>query len=152
TLRAARHDQLVRTWCRCRYRRPGASSGLRLQWPFRCGGDLCAGAVWNVRPAISRAEACGRPRREVRPPSVCVLMRFGLAPLCSGTELAARRPMPASGSSAARVLSRQSEIEAWQEDLYRTLHRHPELSNHEVRTAAAAAGALREAGCEVHEK
>ncbi len=56
------------------------------------------------------------------------------------------------GSPAARVLSGQDEIKAWQEDLYRTLHQHPELSDEEVNTAAAAAGALRDAGYEVHDK
>jgi amidohydrolase len=55
-------------------------------------------------------------------------------------------------SPAGRVLARQGEIKEWQEDLYRTLHRHPELPNQEVATAAAAAGALREAGYEVHDQ
>lgn len=55
-------------------------------------------------------------------------------------------------SSAARVLAGQDGITEWQEDAYRTLHQHPELSNQEVNTAAMAAGALRDAGYEVHEK
>jgi hippurate hydrolase len=55
-------------------------------------------------------------------------------------------------SPAAQVLSGQNAIKAWQEDLYRTLHQHPELSDQEVNTANAAAGALRDAGYEVHEK
>jgi hippurate hydrolase len=50
------------------------------------------------------------------------------------------------------VLSGQNAIKAWQEDLYRTLHQHPELSDQEVNTANTAAGALRDAGYEVHEK
>ena len=54
-------------------------------------------------------------------------------------------------SSAGRVLSRQHEIKQWQEDAYRTFHQHPELAHQELRTAAAAADALREAGYEVHE-
>jgi amidohydrolase len=57
------------------------------------------------------------------------------------------------GSAAvARVLAGQDDIRSWQEDLYRDLHEHPELSNQEVETAAVAAGALRETGYEVHEK
>ncbi len=53
--------------------------------------------------------------------------------------------------TADRVLAGQPRIRDWQEDVYRTLHRRPELSDHEMKTAAAAAGALREAGYEVHE-
>jgi hippurate hydrolase len=58
----------------------------------------------------------------------------------------------AAGSPAAQVLSGQDGIKAWQEDLYRTLHQHPELSDQEVNTAAAAAADLRDAGYEVHDK
>jgi amidohydrolase len=58
----------------------------------------------------------------------------------------------ASDSPAGRVLAGQDAIAAWQEDVYRTIHQHPELSNQEVRTAAAAARSLREDGYEVHEK
>jgi hippurate hydrolase len=54
--------------------------------------------------------------------------------------------------AAARVLDGQDGLASWQEDVYRTLHQHPELSNQEVRTAATAAAALREAGYEVHER
>jgi hippurate hydrolase len=50
------------------------------------------------------------------------------------------------------VLAGQEGIKAWQEDVYRTMHQHPELSNQEVHTAATAAGALREAGYEVQDK
>jgi hippurate hydrolase len=50
------------------------------------------------------------------------------------------------------VLAGQERIRSWQEDTYRALHRHPELSDQEMRTAATAAAALREAGYEVHEK
>jgi hippurate hydrolase len=52
----------------------------------------------------------------------------------------------------ARVLAEQDGIRQWQEEVYRDLHRHPELSDQEVRTAATAADALRTAGYEVHEK
>ena len=58
----------------------------------------------------------------------------------------------AADSSAARVLAGQDGIKQWQEDVYRTLHQHPELSNQELNTAATAAGALREAGYQVHDK
>ena len=58
----------------------------------------------------------------------------------------------AANSAAANVLAGQHGIKEWQEDIYRTLHQHPELSNQEVHTAATAADALRKAGYEVHEK
>ena len=58
----------------------------------------------------------------------------------------------AGNSPAARVLAGQDGIKDWQEDVYRTIHRHPELANHEVKTSAAAADALRKAGYVVHEK
>lgn len=41
-------------------------------------------------------------------------------------------------------------IEPWQTELYRDLHRHPELSGEEHRTAAEAARILVGLGCEVH--
>ena len=68
----------------------------------------------------------------------------GSASASSKTETSAR-------ASATRVLSAQHEIADWQADAYRALHRHPELAHQEVRTAAAAAGALRDAGFEVHD-
>ena len=42
-------------------------------------------------------------------------------------------------------------VRAWQEELYRDLHAHPELPHQEHRTAGVVAARLREAGCEVHE-
>ena len=53
---------------------------------------------------------------------------------------------------AALVLSGQNGIAAWQEDLYRAFHRHPELGNQEVETAAAVARLLTGFGFEVREK
>src|SRR5512140_3298180 len=60
----------------------------------------------------------------------------------------------ASGTEQAvsRVLSQQGQIKDWQENVYRTIHQSPELPDQEVKTAAAAADALREAGYEVHDK
>lgn len=54
--------------------------------------------------------------------------------------------------SAAAVLAGLPEIAQWQEDFYRTVHRHPELGHQEVRTAAAVAEALRGYGFAVQEK
>jgi hippurate hydrolase len=55
-----------------------------------------------------------------------------------------------SGASAATaVLSGLDAVRAWQEDLYRDLHEHPELSHQEQRTAAAVAARLRESGYKV---
>jgi hippurate hydrolase len=54
-------------------------------------------------------------------------------------------------SPARRVLAGQDDIRDWQEDVYRTLHQHPELSGQEDETAATAANALRAAGYEVHD-
>jgi len=51
--------------------------------------------------------------------------------------------------AVAAALAGADEVRPWQEDLYRDLHRHPELSHQEIRTAAAAADRLRQAGFEV---
>jgi amidohydrolase len=53
-------------------------------------------------------------------------------------------------SNASPVLQRLREVRGWQEDFYRDLHEHPELSHQETRTAANVADRLRAAGCEVH--
>ena len=45
-------------------------------------------------------------------------------------------------SSASDVLERIDDIRPWQEELYRDLHGHPELSSHEVQTVAAIARRL----------
>lgn len=58
----------------------------------------------------------------------------------------------ASDSAASSVLCGQQAARSWQEDLYRDLHQHPELSHQEQRTAALVADRLRGAGFEVHEK
>jgi len=54
-------------------------------------------------------------------------------------------------SATIAVLAGWPGIRSWQEDLYRALHRHPELGHQEVRTAAAIATALREDGYEVRD-
>jgi hippurate hydrolase len=56
-----------------------------------------------------------------------------------------------SPSAVSSVLQRLEEIRGWQEDFYRDLHAHPELSHQEHRTAANVAERLRALGCEVHE-
>ena len=56
--------------------------------------------------------------------------------------------MPASNSS---VLAGVEGVRGWQEELYRDVHAHPELSHQEHRTARLVAGRLAESGCEVHE-
>ncbi len=53
--------------------------------------------------------------------------------------------------TATAVLSGLDQVRAWQDEVYRDLHSHPELPHHERRTAAAVAARLREMGCEVHE-
>jgi amidohydrolase len=53
-------------------------------------------------------------------------------------------------STASPVLQRLGDVRGWQEDFYRDLHAHPELSHQETRTAANVADRLRAAGCEVH--
>jgi len=49
------------------------------------------------------------------------------------------------------ILDGLDAIRPWQEDLYRDLHAHPELSHQELRTARHIAERLRRDGCEVHE-
>lgn len=51
-----------------------------------------------------------------------------------------------------QVLAGLETVRAWQEDVYRDLHAHPELSHQERRTAEKVAARLREDGCEVHEQ
>jgi hippurate hydrolase len=55
-------------------------------------------------------------------------------------------------SSVPAVLAGLSTARGWQEELYRDVHRHPELSHQEERTAGIVAERLRGAGFEVHER
>ncbi len=50
----------------------------------------------------------------------------------------------------AAVLAGLEEVRPWQEDFYRDLHRNPELSHQERRTAAKVADRLAQSGFEVH--
>jgi amidohydrolase len=56
-----------------------------------------------------------------------------------------------SDSAASSVLAGLDASRSWQEDLYRELHQHPELSHQERRTSSTVADRLRSAGYEVHE-
>ena len=55
-------------------------------------------------------------------------------------------------SPTALVLAGLAGTRAWQEDFYRNLHQHPELSGQEQHTAAAVADRLRDCGYQVHEQ
>ncbi len=59
--------------------------------------------------------------------------------------------MSPSPNPATAVLDGLPEIRAWQEHLYRDLHRNPELSHQEHRTAGLVAAKLRECGYTVHD-
>jgi amidohydrolase len=54
--------------------------------------------------------------------------------------------------NVAAILAGLDSVRSWQEDHYRDLHAHPELSHQERRTAANVATRLRDAGCTVHEE
>lgn len=56
----------------------------------------------------------------------------------------------APSSAATVVLAGLDDIRGRQEDLYRTLHQHPELSHQEHDTAAAVAERLQQSGFQVH--
>ena len=57
-----------------------------------------------------------------------------------------------TSTAASAVLAGLDGMRSEQEDFYRTLHQHPELSHQEHRTAAAVAERLQQAGFEVHPK
>jgi amidohydrolase len=59
--------------------------------------------------------------------------------------------MTGTGSSTARVLSGLDKTRPWQEDFYRHLHQHPELSHEEHNTAAEVAKRLGGFGYQVHD-
>lgn len=57
----------------------------------------------------------------------------------------------ATTSRSTTVLAGLADIRGWQEEFYRDLHQHPELSHQEHRTAARVAERLRAIGFSVHE-
>jgi amidohydrolase len=57
-----------------------------------------------------------------------------------------------SDAAVSSVLTGLESSRSWQEELYRDVHQHPELSHQETRTAGLVATRLRGAGFEVHEK
>ncbi|MGZ0153616.1 amidohydrolase [Kribbella sp. WER1] len=54
-------------------------------------------------------------------------------------------------TAVTAILDRLDLVRPWQEDFYRDLHAHPELSHQERRTATNVAARLRATGCDVHE-
>jgi amidohydrolase len=54
-------------------------------------------------------------------------------------------------TATSSVLSKLDKVRPWQEDLYRDLHRHPELSHAEHNTASKVADRLKQSGFEVHQ-
>jgi len=59
--------------------------------------------------------------------------------------------MTGTGSPAAGVLTGLDRTRPWQEDFYRQLHEHPELSRQEHHTAAEVANRLGSFGFQVHQ-
>jgi amidohydrolase len=59
--------------------------------------------------------------------------------------------MTGTGSATEHVLGGLDKIRPWQEDFYRHLHQHPELSHQEQQTATAVAHRLTGFGYQVHE-
>ena len=53
--------------------------------------------------------------------------------------------------NTSKVLSALDGVQAWQEEFYRDLHAHPELSHQERRTAGRVSERLRQAGYAVHD-
>ncbi|MDV3126858.1 amidohydrolase [Mycobacterium sp. 21AC1] len=59
--------------------------------------------------------------------------------------------MTAPSKVAETMFGGLAQIRGWQEDLYRDLHRHPELSHHERETAGKVLERLRGFGYDVHD-
>ncbi len=57
-----------------------------------------------------------------------------------------------TADAVTATLAGLGSVRGWQEDVYRDLHGHPELSHQEHRTAAIVAARLRECGAVVHER
>ena len=60
--------------------------------------------------------------------------------------------MTDSSTAVEAMLSGLSTIRDWQEDFYRDLHAHPELSHQEYETARKVAARLRDRGYDVHDR
>ena len=60
--------------------------------------------------------------------------------------------MTASSTAVEALLRGLSTIRDWQEDFYRDLHAHPELSHQEYETARKVAARLRDWGYDVHDR
>jgi metal-dependent amidase/aminoacylase/carboxypeptidase family protein len=60
--------------------------------------------------------------------------------------------MTASSTAVEALLSGLSVIRGWQEDFYRDLHAHPELSHQECATARKVAARLRDRGYDFHDR
>ena len=58
--------------------------------------------------------------------------------------------MPVSQKTVDTLLAGLPRVREWQEQFYRDLHRHPELSHQETETSRKAADRLRDFGYEVH--
>jgi hippurate hydrolase len=54
-------------------------------------------------------------------------------------------------TALSSVLDRLEDARGWQEEFYRGLHAHPELSHQEHATAAKVVDRLHASGCQVHE-
>ncbi len=60
--------------------------------------------------------------------------------------------MNSPSNPIAEVLRGLSEVRSWQEDLYRDIHQHPELSHQEHRTADLIVNRLRASGYAVQDR
>jgi hippurate hydrolase len=56
-----------------------------------------------------------------------------------------------ASNPAAVILDNLPDVRTWQEDLYRDLHQHPELSHQEQRTAGVVVEKFREWDYEIHD-
>ena len=60
--------------------------------------------------------------------------------------------MDVASPPATMIVDGLSKIRAWQEDLYRDIHQHPELSHQERRTAGVVVEKLRQCDYQVHDR
>lgn len=93
------------------------------------------------------ANAC--PPGEGATESVVTVVPGRIASLRSRPQGGERRTEPAV-DAAVQIMAGLGRVRAWQEDFYKDLHRHPELSHQEHRTAEAVADRLERARFAVH--